>query len=87
MEKPVISRSTPHLSDFPPDKMIRMSCDKCGPNGKHWQQLQSTLMERYGDIAMPDLLKREIQNCPRRESEWNAPCRPYYTDIAAQQRK
>jgi hypothetical protein len=64
------------LSDYDPNRMVRVACEKCGRAG---QFRASTLMDRYGrDAVLPDVL-RKIAECPR-AANMSDPCGAIYLD-------
>src|SRR5262245_31082661 len=74
-----------HLSDEPcidlrsnsPQRMVRLSCPKCGLSGQYRKQ---KLIERYGaDIRLPDL-REEIAQCERRGRMYDS-CMVHYVEL------
>jgi hypothetical protein len=54
------------LSDFPPDTLFRLKCDKCGRSGQYRHE---TLSQIYGpDQKMPDLLPVFSADCRKRKA-------------------
>jgi hypothetical protein len=67
--------SSPPISAFPFDP-VRLVCDQCGRRGQYRKE---TLIERYGDLAGPDLLVA-IANCPKHR-EMGERCGIVYEDL------
>jgi hypothetical protein len=68
--------SSPPISALPFDP-VRLVCDQCGRRG---QYRKSTLVERYGDLAGPDLLVA-VADCPRHKNLGEERCGIVYEDL------
>lgn len=65
--------ASPYLSDVPEGTMIRVKCDRndCGRKGQYRRE---TLIERYGDGPLPDVLTKIASDCPRLHAITGARC-------------
>lgn len=63
------------LSDYPHD-MVGIECLKCNRRGRF---SKARLMEKYGDIDLPDLRKELATNCTGKSL--NFPCSARYTGM------
>jgi hypothetical protein len=69
--------TSPYLSDVPEGTMIRFGCDRlvCKRKG---QYLRETLLAKYGDGPLPDLLNKVAADCPRQKAFIGARCGVVY---------
>jgi hypothetical protein len=69
--------TSPYLSDVPEGTMVRFGCDRlvCKRKG---QYLRETLLAKYGDGPLPDLLRKVAADCPRMNVIVGARCGVVY---------
>jgi hypothetical protein len=64
------------LSDYPMAFRLAIACDKCERAGAYQA---AGLIERWGDIGLPELLGKLAADCPRRvEGRFYDQCGAFY---------
>jgi hypothetical protein len=69
--------TSPYLSDVPEGTMIKFGCERlvCKRKGQYRRE---TLLAKYGDGPLPDLLTKVAAGCPRQKAITGARCGVIY---------
>lgn len=71
--------TAPTLSTLDPAAPVRIACRRCDRRGRY---RLATLMARYGDALLPEVLRFLARDCgcPNHDGHWGARCSPYFLD-------